>query len=275
MKTIFSTAALIFLSFACTFDTAKVEVINIKGSDTMRIVVERLAQQYMKQNKGVSIYVEGGGTAKGAEALALGIVDICTASRTLNADESKMLADNFAAIGMSFLVAKDALSVYLNPLNPVNDINLSQLKAVFLCTVTNWKHAGGVDLPIEPVIRTPNSGTRVYFKNHVLNGEDYCSDVLVKSSMEGIIKEIFQEEGAIGFGGISLGRELKHCKINGIAPNAENVRNDTYPLIRYLYFYTVNTPKGELKRFIDWTLSAEGQNIVKNTGYIPIWELSF
>lgn len=63
-----------------------------------------------------------------------------------------------------------------------------------------------------------------------------------------------------------------HAKINGIEPNEENVRNDTYPITRYLHFFTTKSPGGVVKNFIDWVLSPAGQNVVRKSGYIPLWE---
>ena len=65
---------------------------------------------------------------------------------------------------------------------------------------------------------------------------------------------------------------VKHIKIDGIEPSEENVRNDTYPIIRYLHFFTSKTPGGEVKRFIDWVLSPAGQSVVRKAGFIPLWE---
>ena len=90
----------------------------------MKELTENLAQEYMKQHPGISVYVEGGGTATGIRALIRGEIDICTASRNLKPDEAKVLADDYGTLGMFFLVAKDALSIYLNPNNPVKDLTI-------------------------------------------------------------------------------------------------------------------------------------------------------
>lgn len=259
----------------CTPKPGKIEIIRIKGSDTMRSLSELLAQEYMKKRESVSIYVEGGGTAKGAEAISRGWADICTASRTLDAAESKLIAENFGAVGMSYLVAKDALSIYVHPKNIVDVISMQQLKEIYQCKKSNWIDFGGKNSKIVVVNRSPNSGTQSYFKQHVLEGEGFCSTTIIKHSYESIEKTVLENEDAICYGGFGTGNQLKTIRVDGIAPTSENIRNDRYPIIRYLYFYTVNTPRGELKRFIDWTLSSDGQRIVRQAGFIPIWEISF
>jgi phosphate transport system substrate-binding protein len=85
-----------------------------------------------------------------------------------------------------------------------------------------------------------------------------------------IVKEVSRDINAIGYGGLAYGRDVTHCKINNIAPSEENVKNDRYPLIRYLYFYTIDTPRGSTKAFIDWVLR-DGQKVVREVGYIPLW----
>jgi ABC-type phosphate transport system substrate-binding protein len=97
------------------------QTISIKGSDTMRILVERLAEDYMKLHPKVAVFVEGGGSGLGIKDLIRNKIDICTASRTIRPEEVRMLAKNFNRIGVSTRVAKDALSVYLNPKNPIRN----------------------------------------------------------------------------------------------------------------------------------------------------------
>jgi len=250
----------------------KTEIVRIKGSDTMLILATRWAEEYMKLNPNVSVYVDGGGTEKGVEALIKGKADICTASRPLRAQEARLLAEKYRNIGISHLVAKDALSVYLNPENPAQNLSMNQLKQIFAGEITNWSQVGGNSDPILVLIRSPNSGTYLYFKEHILEGGAYSPFAQVMPTTAAIVNAVSENREAIGYGGTAYGTNLIHCQINGIAPTEENVSNDSYPIIRYLYLYTTNTPRGEVKSFIDWVLK-EGQKIVKEVGYIPLWEV--
>jgi phosphate transport system substrate-binding protein len=201
-----------------------------------------------------------------------GETDICTASRNLQPQEVKLLAEQYSAIGIEFLVAKDALSIYVNPENPVKNFTLDQLKQIFTGLINNWQKLGGNNESILPVIRPANSGTHFYFKEHVLEGEEYCNSAVVRNTTNDVINEVLKNKNAIGYGGIGYGRQIIHAKVGGTAPTEENVRNDSYPIIRYLHFYTLNTPEGNIKNFIDWVLSSEGQEIVERSGYIPLWK---
>lgn len=258
----------------CGVKPTEVAVITIKGSDSMLQLTENLAEEYMKLNPGISIYVYGGGTSEGVKALIRNEVDICTASRNLKPDEAKDLADYYGSIGLFYLVAKDALSIYLNKNNPVNDISISQLKELFNCNITNWKTLGGKDQDVKLVTRNPNSGTYLYFKEHVLEGEEYCDRVIIQSTTKDVIEYVEDYVSAIGYGSMGYGANVTHAKINGIEPSEKNAQNDTYPITRYLHFFTTQLPKGAVKEFVNWVLSPEGQKIVKQSGFIPLWELS-
>lgn len=94
----------------------------------------------------------------------------------------------------------------------------------------------------------------------------------IHNSTQSVLNTIINYENAIGFGGVGYQNGVKLLSINGVAPIEKNVINDTYPIIRYLYFYTVKSPRGEIKTFIDWVMSPEGQHIINDFGYIPIWK---
>lgn len=260
------------IPFGCYYQGNESMVLKIKGSDTMYKLTTMLANEFMKNNPGISIYVEGGGTKTGIDALGKGTIDICTASRLLKSEEVKILADKFGSIGMSTLVAKDALSIYLNPQNPVKNLSLDEVRKIFSGKITNWKDFGGENKTIRVISRSPNSGTYLYFKEHVLLNDDYYDHVEVKASTDEIVETVLQDKNAIGYGGIGYGENIFHSLINGIEPSEENVLNESYPISRYLFFITYKVPDGLSKKFIDWVLSNDGQQIVKKAGFISLWD---
>lgn len=264
----------IIILTGCSVGKSSISTIKIKGSDTMLPLTKMLAAEYMKENQNVSIYVEGGGTASGVDALIEGKVDIATASRSLRAEEAKKLANYYGSLGLYYLIAKDALSIYLHPDNPVKNFTINELKDIYTCKITNWQELGGNDEKIIIVTRPPNSGTYLYFKEHVLEGEDYCDAAVVEQTTEAVIDYIKNNENAIGYGGIGYSG-IYHASINGYAASEENARSDVYPITRYLHFFTSKTPRGVVKNFIDWVLTPEGQKIIKDAGFIPLWELPY
>lgn len=236
---------------------------------------EMLAREYMKIHPNVAIYVYGGGSVEGIKALARKEADIAMASRLLIPDEIKILAEDNKTIGISYLIAKDAISIFINPANPVKNFSINDLRKIFTCKINNWKEIGGNDHEINLYIRNPNSGTYFYFQQIVLNGEKYCQSAISVTTTYKLIEQIEQDKYAIGYGGIGFTGKIEHAKVEGIDPTEENVRNDLYPLSRYLYFYTLKNPDGEVKRFIDWVLSRQVQNLIKKAGYVPIWNVTF
>lgn len=264
---------LLFITNSCTFNNFhKTEIIKLKGSDTMLELAHKWAAEYMERNPDISIYVEGGGSATGFKALAAGKIDIALASRLINSSEVRLLGEKQNKIGINFLVAKDALSVYLNPENPVKNLTMNQLRAIFNGHIDNWNQAGGEDAKITVVLRPPTSGTFYYFRSHVLDNEPYLQNAVTRSTTRAVTQYVYNHRNAIGYGGLAYGKHVKHVHIEGVAAKEENVRLFKYPLSRYLYLYTIDKPSGSAKKFIDWILSPEGQKTVREAGYISLWE---
>jgi phosphate transport system substrate-binding protein len=146
--------------------------ITIKGSDTLVRLGQRWAEEYMKKHKGIVIQVSGGGSGTGIAALLNGTTDICQASRDMKKKEYK-LAEEKGIKPYRVSVALDGIAVYLHTDNPVRELSLAQLKGVYTGSITNWKEVGGPDHRIILYGRENNSGTYAFFKEHVLDKEDY------------------------------------------------------------------------------------------------------
>ncbi|MCG8605978.1 phosphate ABC transporter substrate-binding protein [bacterium] len=247
--------------------------LTIKGSDTMVFLVEKWAEAYMGQRAGIAIYVEGGGSRMGIQALIDGRADIAATSRPWQPEEVRELVEKQGALGISILTARDALSIYLHPESLVRDLTIDQLRGIFSGKIRNWQELGGANLPIKVASRSPNSGTYLFFQEHVLLGDDYSPSAKVLPTTSAIVDFVRVNPGAIGYGGMAYGKELYHCHIDKVKPVDENVRNGTYPLSRYLYLYVARQPRGRLKNFLDWVLSSEGQRLVRDADYIPLYDL--
>lgn len=271
---IYTIILILFTSLSCvSIRQNQTNVIKIKGSNTMLILGREWAAGYMAAHPGISVYVEGGGSSTGITSLLDGTIDIAMTSRLIRTEEAQELAKKYNSIGLSFLTAKDALSVFLNQENPITDLSVLQLKEIFSGKIRNWRQVGGLDEPIEVIIRPPTSGTHTYFKEYILENAEYSSEALILPTTGAVVEQTQKNRKAIGYGGIAYGINVTHCNINGIAAQEENVHNNTYPLSRYLYLYTINTPTGLTREFIDWVMSPAGQKIVDHVGYIPIWPL--
>ncbi len=126
--------------------------------------------------------------------------------------------------------------------------------------------------------RENNSGTYMYFKEHVLGNADFAADVMTLPGTAAVIQAVSQDRNSIGYGGIGYVKGVRPLKVKkdaaspGIEPSLENVVNGSYPISRFLYFYTAGAPEGAMKHFIDWTRSPAGQKICADVGYYPLPE---
>jgi phosphate transport system substrate-binding protein len=272
-----SIAGILLLSTVLTVPTAaNAGAITIKGSDTMVILGQRWAEQYMAKVPGTTIQVTGGGSGTGISALINGTTDICQASRSMSDAEKNNLREKYKTPGEEIPVARDGLSVYVNSANPIKDLNMEQLRLIFTGKITNWKEVGGKDAKIILYSRENSSGTYVFFKEHVLKNADYAQRAQSMPGTAAVVNAVSKEKNGIGYGGAAYAKGIRVLKIKkdadspAVEPDLANVQNGSYPLSRPLFFYLRNKAAGEIKSFVDWVLSAEGQEIVTKVGYFPV-----
>lgn len=252
------------------------ETITVKGSDTMVILAQRWAEKYMTAHPDVTIQVTGGGSGTGLSALINGTTDIANASRPMKRSEMEKLKQRFSSLGVEVKVAKDGLSVYVNDSNPVKELTLPQIKDIYTGKINNWKEVGGPDGKIILYSRENNSGTYVFFKEHVLENEDFATRAQNLPGTASVVNAVSKDKMGIGYGGAAYASGIKTVLIKkddsspAIAPTEETVLNDTYPISRYLYMYLKSKPTGALKAYIDWILGAEGQDLVSQVGYFRL-----
>ena len=259
--------------------------IKIIGSNTVTPLSSVWAEEFMGQNPQVSISVSGPGSGVGIAALIDGTTDICQASRVIKQSEIDQAETN-GVDPHEIQVASDGLSVVVHPSNPVSELTIAQLSAIYTDQITNWEEVGGNDAPIVALSRDTNSGTHVFFKEHVvqmlgLPTEDksleYGPSVLFLPSTQGGVDEVAQNPNAIFYPGLGyVTEEVKPVAIKrtasdaGVLPSAETVLDGTYPISRPLLYYTDGEPTGVIKDFIDYCLSSEGQEKVGDVGYVRL-----
>ena len=246
--------------------------IQVIGSDTMLELGRRLAEGYMRTHPGVSIHVSGGGSGVGIEALIDGRAEIAAASRPLASDEVAALHEEFGTLGVRYLIAQDALSVFLNEKNDIRNLSLDQLRGMFDGTTMEWAEIGGGSGKVVVFVRPPSSGTHRFFSDHVLSGAQYSPEAVTVPTSRGVLAAVQGDPYAIGYGGLAYRLAgVVQIAVDGIEPTTDNVRRGRYPLARYLVFYTAEPPIGLARRFIDWCLSAEGQRVVAEVGFFSLW----
>ena len=249
---------------------------KIKGSDTVLPLTQKEAEVYMKKNPNTSIMVTGGGSGVGISALMNNTTDIAQASRSLKLDEKMKLNDAGKAFKET-IIAYDALAVIVNPANKVTKLTREQLEGIFTGKITNWKQVGGDDNKIVVYSRETSSGTYEFFKEHVLNKKNYATSALLMPATGAIVQSISQTKGAIGYVGLAyIEKTVKAIDVSYdkgktfVTPNVANAKSKKYPITRPLYYYYLAMTEKTISPFVKFVLSAEGQKLVQEEGYVPI-----
>lgn len=259
----------------CLFAT-NVFAQKIKGSDTCLPLTQSEAENFINKNKAAKVTVTGGGSGVGISALMDGTTDIAMSSRKMKFDE-KVKMQEAKKNAKEMVVAYDALAVVVHPSNKVSNLTREQLEGIFTGKIKNWKEVGGADMKIVAYSRETSSGTYEFFKESVLKNKNYMNGILSMPATGAIIQSVSQTKGAIGYVGLAyLNKDTKpvHISYDGgktfIEPTFVNAKNKSYPIVRPLFYYYEAKNEGKVKPFIDYVLSAEGQDIVKKVGYLPV-----
>ncbi|MEZ5540982.1 MAG: phosphate ABC transporter substrate-binding protein [Pseudomonadota bacterium] len=265
---------------------ARTEIQN-KGSDTLVNVAQAWAEAYQKVNPEVAVAVSGGGSGTGIAALINGTVDIANASRKMKDKEIKQ-AEAQGHEPVEYVVGYDALAVFINKDNPVHELSIEQLSEVFGRggKATKWTDLG-IEVPgckgqeIIVVSRQNNSGTYAYFKEAVLGDKGkYRQGTLDMHGSKDVVDLVEKTPCAIGYSGLAYATDhvnmvcIKTTADACVMPSVQSASDNSYPIARPLMMYTSGTPKGEVKAYLDWVLSDEGQCIISNKGYAPVRKVS-
>ena len=259
---------------------ARKTTIRVEGSDTMVNLAQAWAETYHGKRPEVSVQVLGGGSGVGIAALINGTCDMADASRKMKDKELKLAEQQHGVAPTEHIVGFDALAVYVHKDNPIGSISIEELAGIYGDggKIENWSALkGGPDLEITRVSRQNNSGTYAYFREAVLGKKrDYKLGSIDQSGSKDVVALVSKTPGAIGYSGMGYATpEVKMLKISkskgepGAAPTVENAVDGSYPITRPLRIYTLGEPKGIIKDYLEWIMSAEGQKVVRDLGYVP------
>ncbi len=230
-----------------------------------------LAREYERRT-GMKIFVRGGGSVVGVEDLRAGKVDFAAACRSKDATDPEDI--------VFVQVAWDALAFIVNRSNPLENISLDDVRSIYAGKITNWKQLGGSSGPLKVFIsraRTGLSGVEASTRKLVLNGaEPVGSPNTLFVASSGIVEQMVEEthEGFATTGITSARkRSVKILKVNGIAPTNKAIIQNRYPLKRPLYLLIPKSAKPEVKRFVDFTLSREGQQFIRSLNVISLLDV--
>ena len=245
--------------------------ITAVGSTALQPLVEAAAEQFMEENPGVQITVQGGGSGQGVTqisqaAVQIGNSDVFAESKLKNADDLTKIADNKVCIvGMGPIVNKDVT---------VDDISLENLKKIFMGEITNWSEVGGADEAITVINRASGSGTRATFEDAVL-GDSKVPDSFKPQEQDSsgtAAKMVSSTPGAISYVAFSYyDSSFKALKVDGVSPDKKNVEDNSWKIWSYEHMYTAAEPDEATKAFIEYMMGEEVQGgLVEQQGYIPM-----
>ena len=283
------TGTLVLLPAGCAHakrrgDASAKMIIQDTGSDTMVNLAQAWAEAYATVEPAVSVEVSGGGSGTGIAALINGTVNIANCSRRFEAQELEAAKKNTGKQPIEFMVGYDALAVYVHKSNPLNEITLQQLADIYAedGKLTRWSQLG-VKVPggsdeIILISRQSNSGTYFYFREAILGKKrDFKLGSRDMQGSKDVVELVGNTQAAIGYSGMGYNTpEVKQLRVakkageKAYPPTIETTLNHTYPIARPLFMYTLDQPKGAVKKYLDWVRSEEGQKIVVQSGYVPL-----
>jgi len=279
----------VLLSLPLAAQTKRIPIQN-RGSDSMAIAVAAWSEAYQKVDKQVGVAVSGGGSGTGIAAMINGLVDIANSSRPLFKKEIGMAGE--AGIDpREHIVGYDAVTVYLHRDNPIHSLSFAQLGEIFGRggTAARWTDLG-VEVPgckdqkIVLVSRQNSSGTYAYFRKRAVGKKyrnKFRTGVLSMQGSKDLVELVQKTPCAIGYS--SFAYATPSVKVVCIAPETggaciepsiDSITDRSYPMTRPLYMYTNGQPEGEIKKYIDWVLSDEGQCVLSERQYAPLRKLA-
>ena len=256
--------------------------LQLKGSDTMVNLCQAWAEAFRAKHPKMTVAVTGGGSGSGLAALISGTCDLAASSRTMSEKELG-LARAHGEQPEEWKVALDGIAVVVHPSNPVKQLTIEQLAHLFNGTIRNWKELGGADALVVLLSREVNSGTHVYFKEHVFKAltdhgaAEFAPEALLMPSSQAIADEVASNQAAVGYYGMGYLNPknaavaiTKTSAEPSIVPTEETIRSGAYPISRPLFFYSPGVPRGAVKAFLDFVMSPEGQALVRTIDFIPV-----
>jgi phosphate transport system substrate-binding protein len=259
-------------------------VILNRGSDTMINVAQAWAEAYATVAPNVSIEVAGGGSGVGIAALIDGTVEMANSSRPIRPEESEQARARHGVAPVEFITGYDALAVYVHRDNPVAQLTLDELHAIYAedGRARRWSDLGVSNTScrrdtIIRISRQSSSGTYDFFRERALAKHDFALGTLELSGSKEVVELVSHTPCAIGYSGMGYATPAvrmvpiaRDARSPAVAPSPVAALDQSYPIARPLYVFTSGEPHGETKRYIDWILSDAGQQIVAAVGYVPL-----
>ncbi len=235
--------------------------LSVVGSTSVQPFAEALAEEFMAHHR-AKIFVQGGGSSAGIQAVRTGAAEVGMSSRLLMDDEKSLIA---------VPIIYDAIAVVVNRANRSDGLSSEQVRKIFSGEITRWNEVGGAQQRITLVSREDGSGTREAFQNLIMGKKAVSLAALVQDSNGAIRQVVADDPNAIGY--ISLGlvdQRVKALKIDGVEPTVGNIRDHRYRFVRPFLLVFKSPPQGTAKDFLDFILSSAGQKLLAQEGLVSM-----
>lgn len=262
--------SLLVLAALLTASALQAQKLVIKGSDTLGAkLVPMLAEEYKSKNPGVSFEIAAEGSTTGIAAITDGTAQIGMSSRRARSTEASQAAAKGVTLKPT-IVAFDGMAVIVNASNPITNLTKRQVQQIFTGDVTDWSAVGGTPGKLSIYTRNTSSGTYSDWKELAMNKRDYAPSAQKLAGNEQIVAEVAKNANGVGYVGLAYvgAPGTKVVSVDGATPNKESVLSKKYPYARPTFFYTNGEPSGEAAKFVAFTLSEEGKQIVEKVGFV-------
>lgn len=267
---------LIITLLAIAATSLQAQKLVIKGSDTLGAkLVPMLAEDYKARHAGVAFEIAAEGSTTGIAAIIDGTAQVGMSSR--RAKPTEMSAGVAKGITLKpTIVAYDGIGVIVSSRNPLSALTKRQVEQIFAGDITDWSQVGGSASPISIYTRNTSSGTYSDFKELAMKKRDYAGSSQKMAGNEQIAAEVAKNANGIGYVGLAYLSDpgIKTIAIEGALPTEASVIAKKYPYARPTFYYTNGEPTGEAAMFVDFTLSDEGQRVVRKAGFVPVRQLN-
>jgi phosphate transport system substrate-binding protein len=270
-------AAYFGLSNLLAANNSPYESLQISGSESMRPVITACAEDFMSRSLHSDVIVRGGGSGEGISALLHGLVELGMSSRALTDKEQRYATLNSIPLSVS-PYAIDGIAVIVHPSNPLTEIDLLQLKAIYSGQERSWRELGaGPEGEIYTLARASGSGTAALFAERVLGSSDAVSR-MKHATNEAIVEEVAGRPDAMGYSGLgAVHKADDRVKIlairvdpqaKAILPTGDTLKSGDYPLARTLYLLGT-TPRSKIAdAFLSHCLGPSGLALLQHAGYV-------
>ncbi len=247
--------------------TAGAQTLFGSGSSAEQPILNVLFRAYNRLHPSIKFnYLADGGNA--------GVQDVQAGRRLFAVNTRPPLPSDAGTT--YFKLFLDGLCVAVNPSNSISGLTITQAKDIFTGVATNWSQIAGSNLTttIDPVGRNSSAGSYTFFQQAVLGGETQSSNVHPVTSDGLVATSVSKDQSAIGYVGLAhtgKGSGVKTVTLNGVACNQANIKNETYPLFRYIWgVLPTNGASRTVEKFFDWVrTSKQAGQIISRAGAVP------